>query len=377
VQPEIELGVNSRIAVLLDGWPLIHQPNSPAALHLHSLLAYNPADVEAILALPGEPPEWLAVGALYQVPLSPQDGETTPDTPGGRLRWEQRTLPAIARKCRVDLIHLTGIRPPLFSNIPCLTSPAESLTGWRTSGFLSRVREAMGAGGRSRLAGVLWPSDLPPPFKDIPLYQVPPVVPPPFWEALAPQASDWSALDLPDTYILFHGPQDEGALRRVLEAWSWAAGAVGDIYPLVLLDLAESGQARLRELATEYGVANTVRGLAPMALNMLASVYLQCAAIFHPMEITPWAGAVRLGLACAKPVVTAESYFADALVGPAAYLRPMDDVRGLGAALITVIVEEDLAASLQEAARQRAAAWRPDSFREGLKRAYRSALGVK
>ena len=369
--------MNSRIAVLLDGWPLIYQPNSPAALHLHSLLAYNPADVEAILALPGEPPEWLAAGALYQVALFPQYGETTPDTPGGRLRWEQRTLPAIARKCRVDLLHLTGVRPPLFSDIPCLTSPAEFLKGRRTSGFLSRVREAMAAGGRSRLAGVLWPSDLPPPLKDIPLNLIPPVVPPPFWEVLAPQAAHWLTLDLPDAYILYHGPQDERALRRVLETWGWAAGAVGDIYPLVLLGLAESGQAKLRELATEYGVANTVRGLAPMALNMLAGVYRQCAALFHPMEFTPWAGAVRLGLACAKPVVTAESYFTDALVGPAAYLRPMDDVRGLGAALITVIVEEDLAASLRKAARQRAAGWRPDSFREGLLGAYRSALEVK
>jgi glycosyltransferase involved in cell wall biosynthesis len=224
---------------------------------------------------------------------------------------------------------------------------------------------------------VLWPTDLPPPFKDIPLYQISPVVPPPFWEALAPQAAHWPTLDLPDAYFLFHGPQDEGALRRVLETWSWAAGTVGDTYPLVLLGLAESGQARLRELAAEYGVANTVLGLAPMALNMLAGVYHKCAALFHPMEFSPWAGAVRLGLACAKPVVTVESHFADALVGPAAYLRPIDDIRGLGAALITVIVEEDLAASLQEAARQRAAGWRPDSFRQGLWGAYRSALGVK
>ena len=84
----------------------------------------------------------------------------------------------------------------------------------------------------------------------------------------------------------------------------------------------------------------------------------------------------RAALACAKPVVAYESAWADAMVGPAAYLVPpgggaQAGSRALGAALITVVVEESVAEELSQAARLRSAQWGQAEFGERLAEAYR------
>jgi glycosyltransferase involved in cell wall biosynthesis len=50
------------------------------------------------------------------------------------------------------------------------------------------------------------------------------------------------------------------------------------------------------------------------------------------------------------------------MVGAAAYLIPRGDPRALGAAIISVIVEEQLAKQLSDAAARRAAAWDRAAF---------------
>ncbi len=66
---------------------------------------------------------------------------------------------------------------------------------------------------------------------------------------------------------------------------------------------------------------------------------------------------------------------ADALVGPAAYLVPAEETRSLGAALITVIVETEVADRLASAAVKRSARWHDPSFGAALHTAYRRVLG--
>ena len=79
-------------------------------------------------------------------------------------------------------------------------------------------------------------------------------------------------------------------------------------------------------------------------------------------------------MACGKPLVASETALTGAIVGPAAYLAPPGDARSLGAALVTVIVEEQVAENLSAAASQRSANWRAVEFREQLERIYRKAL---
>lgn len=79
-------------------------------------------------------------------------------------------------------------------------------------------------------------------------------------------------------------------------------------------------------------------------------------------------------LACGKPVVGAEGEIMNALVGPAAFLAPAGDARALGAALLTVIVEEEVAERLSKAAWERVSRWGSESFGERLLGAYQVLL---
>jgi glycosyltransferase involved in cell wall biosynthesis len=371
--------------ILYDGWPLVHQPNSPAALHLLTLLAAHPAEFPAWVGLPGEPFHPLPSGV--ETVLRP-----APDSDWGRLGWEQRLLPALAGWVDAGLVHLVGCAPALFGSRRTLFSPADFFgiglpATPRRPGFASRLRESLALGGLARAGAWLWPADLPLGQVGIPMHRLPPVnrlppiVPPDFRPAS--ETPGLAAIverlrkdiDLPETYLLAHLPVDEPALRRLLDAWSWAAGSIGADYPLVITDLDRVSQDRLAALLAEYQLTGTALPLPPLSLPDLAAVYQGCSALFHPIQPSSWGDPVRLALACGKPVVGLGGEHMAALVGPAGYLVPGDEAypalcRALGAALITVVVEESLSEVLAEAAQRQASAWQWGSFVDGLRECY-------
>jgi glycosyltransferase involved in cell wall biosynthesis len=181
-------------------------------------------------------------------------------------------------------------------------------------------------------------------------------------------------IDLPESFVLYQGPPGDRWLLRLLEAWRWAAGAVGQDYPLFIPGLDPSSRGRLIDLLEDFDLGETVLAPADFPVEAVPLLYQRCAALFHPAPLSPWGGPVRHALACGRPVVAAESPLADAIVGPAAYLVPPDDPRTLGAALITVIVEEEVAEKLKGAALDRAAAWRDLEFGARLAAAYETIL---
>jgi glycosyltransferase involved in cell wall biosynthesis len=162
----------------------------------------------------------------------------------------------------------------------------------------------------------------------------------------------------------------------MLDAWSWAAGSIGEYYPLLVAGLDGPARRELDGLLVKATLPRTVRGLPVLPLHALAALYRGCHVLFHPSRISPWGNPLRMAQACAKPVVCLETPLADALVGPAGYLIPAGDAdqigRAFGAALITVVVEEELAASLSQAARERAAAWSSRGFTHSLGDAYQA-----
>jgi glycosyltransferase involved in cell wall biosynthesis len=96
--------------------------------------------------------------------------------------------------------------------------------------------------------------------------------------------------------------------------------------------------------------------------------------VFHPASEPVWGGPIRHALACGKPVVASHDPQTSHLVGPAAYLAAGDDGRALGAALITVIVEEEVAETLAGAARARASTWSGAAYSQALSGAYQRIL---
>jgi hypothetical protein len=366
--------------ILYDGWPLVHQPNSPAALHLMTLLAAHPVDFPAAVGLPGEPLDRLPEHVEALPGPAPNSG-------WGRLRWEQRLLPALSARAGAALTHQVGSGPALFGATPSLVSLAGFSGGdlpaaGRGPGLAGRLREAFSQGGLARAVALLWPDDLAEPATDTRVHRLPPSVHPLFQthEGAPNPAScvkaELDALNLPETYLLHHGPGDEPGLRRLLDAWSWAAGSIGGYYPLLLAGLDRAAQDRFAALLAEYQLTDTARPLPLLSLPALAAVYQGCSALFHPArQISPWGDPARLALACGKPVVALESERAAALMGPAGYLispqQPYPAIcRALGAALITVVVEESLAEALSQAGRGRAASWRLDSFSYSLRECY-------
>lgn len=363
--------------ILYDGWTLAYQPNSPAALHLLALLTQHPAEIQAIVALPAP--------SFHPLPSQVSTLQVAvPLTASGLLDWEQRRLPHLARQAGAGLLHAFSTRLPLFTSLPALVSLAGFVSerlvmplpeAWQ--GLPARLADALGQGGLSRARGLLWPEGWPAlPEHDLPALRLPVPLPPGFGPAEAAEPlsdAQRRALDLPESFVLYHGPGGEADLRRLLAAWSWAAGAIGADYPLRLAGLSVSARRRLPGLLAEYQLADSVQSLPDLPLPTLAQVYQHSSVVFHPASLSPWGCPVRLALACALPVVALETPAADALVGPAAYLVPPGEhsARGLGAALVTVVVEEKVAGGLSQAARQRSEPWRSVDFSA----AYAALLG--
>ncbi len=361
--------------ILYDGWSILYQPNGPAATHLLSVLAQLPEDIEPIVALPGPAPAWFSENKTKTNP--------TANTVSARLRWEQRILPKIAVEAHAKLLHLMSTYPPLLGSMATVVSPTEfNVNHTFTSQvkqdrkILSRLREAFRQGGLSRAKAIFWPSDLPKPKSTGPIVSLPPSVHPDFTHYSERDGGSEIArnLGLPETYILYHGPYEIMDLNRLLAAWSWAAGPIGEYYPLVVLGLDDSVVGQFTKLLDKFEIKETVRILPSLPPTVIPHLYRRCSALFHPAPVSPWGGPVRHALACGKVIVAAESSLADAMVGAGAYLIPIDDLRQLGAALITSIVEEQVAESLSRAARQQADSWQAQLFRRELAISYRNLV---
>ncbi len=373
------------VRVLYDGWDLVYQPNSPAAIHLLELLASQPQGVQAAIGLPGI--------SFHPLPMEMETGETVissviaaPNSPSGRLRWEQQTIPNLAHTLRAGLIH-SFESVALFGKCATALSPTgvdkRPITlGKRTEypGLAERLRNAMGQGGQTGLAGLFWPADLDQLDSGQANRNRSLALPVPIHPAFKPEAGsnaqgNLSQLDLPATFVLYHGSLDQRRLSDLMLAWSWAAAAIGDNYPLVLAGMSPADQARLDQLTAEYGLERTVRSIPPLSIEELAQLYQASSVVFEPGGTAAWGNSLRLALASARPVVGLENPLSDLILGPAGYLVPLEKkpgerFRAMGAALITVVVEESLAESFVEKARQRSLGFDMQGFSSALADAY-------
>jgi len=237
----------------------------------------------------------------------------------------------------------------------------------------------------ARINRILWPTDLPGVDRSGRLEGLSPIVPPEFKPVANLDLQKLSAgsksltkqlntLDLPETFILYQGPFDMTNLEQLVESWKWAADAIGDNYPLLLLGLDMSAKQDLSQLTAAKELRLNLRALPDVSPDILPNLYQRCSAVFHPAPISPWCGPVRLAMARGKPLVASENALTDAIVGPTAYLTPAGDARSLGAALVTVVVEKQVAENLSAAASQRSANWRAAEFKEQLRNIYNKAL---
>ncbi len=369
--------------MLYDGWDLAYHPNSPAAVHLLTLLECHPPEIQALVGLPADSFHPLpAFTEQVRIPLR--------DEPKSRLVWEQRILPRVCHEQKADVIH-TFSWPALFAQCSSVRSqvlpiPASvpAYARPRRPDFSNRLRESLGAGGLRRLWMNFWPHDLaavlPADAPGRSLRLLPAVVHPVF-SAHSPKGEDSpiSALRLPETFIFSHHTGDHRELHALLSSWSWAAAAIGADTPLVAAGLDSKGKLDFEVTARQLGEQESVIGLGPLTIEQLAALYRLCSAVFHPGAISPWSNSLRNALACAKPFVGLDSPWSDSLAGPAAYLVSQTGSaeqvsRALGAALISIIVEPSIAEALIQKAQKRGPNHNQKSFTYALGEAYGEIL---
>ncbi len=352
----------TRLRVLYDGWALVHAPSSPAAQHLLALLAVLPPGIQAVAALPGDSP--LDLPPAVQKLASPTAGRDF-----AHLQWEQRTLPRLARESGARLLHLFDVHPPLSSPAPVVASPATPAHAPVALRQVSeRLRGALAEGAAGSLRAVFWPDDLDPPSGDTPLYRLPPLAHPVF------SARSTPVYEL-EGCVLYHGAVDRLSLLRLLEGWGWVSGIIGEYNPLVLAGLTTAEGELAQRLIEEGDFGETVRIRPAQSPADWAALYAAAALVVYLGPAPAWGGALTNALAAGKPLVAWEDERAAQRAGPAAYLTPSGDGRALGAAISTLVVEEEMAATLAERARERAEAWRSNSFGARLADAYRKIVG--
>jgi glycosyltransferase involved in cell wall biosynthesis len=328
-------------------------------MHLHELLEAFPVQAEACIALPFDP-------AADDPNLDGLDARCiavkTSDTVSGNLLWEQRALPAIARRVQARCIHTLSYFAPQFSPAPVIVSPAANFD--RPSGFRGRLRFALGVGGQSQAQTVLWPGDLPVPARAAAWRHVLPFVHSAFSRPQSPPRSP------EETYVIVPGELDEKALHLLAAAWSWAEAGLGEACSLVVCDLDGARLEKLRSLCRDAGTAAPVSALPAAAPAQRAALFQHARAVLILTPIQPWGDSLLQALAAARPIIAEESTLVSARVGPAGYLVPAGDARAIGAALITVVGEADVEQQLCDAARARSAGWTGEEITLVLREAY-------
>jgi hypothetical protein len=377
--------------ILYDGWSLVYEPLGPASLHLLSILENIPGEINPVLALPEDTPGWLDFSETVIIPA--------PNTPWGRLRWEQFALPSLVKELRADLLHLVTPSAPSLRNPNTLFSPTgfgagrHSWSGIQPTFEVSkhvfdRLRISMGLGGLVHVSKILWPSDLPAPALAGPLERIQPILPLKFAQGQdlfarrKRQLRDKGAplveqLQLPDEFILYHGPGGRRHLELLAQAWHWAAAPIGENYPLLLIGLHDEDRQIVSELVNQLDFGGSFLALPDVTPDMLPELYQLSTAVFHPVPASPWCGPVRLALASGKPLAATGESLTAAIAGPAAYLVSENDARALGAALVTIIVEQEMADNLSAAAKHRAQEWITNNIGDQLLRLYSSASRIR
>jgi len=357
----------SCVHLAVDGWSLIERPWSAEALHLAEWLwAMAEADPGLHLSLvhpEGHPPRLPEGIHLQSAAVKLSDW--------GALRYQQRELPRLARALGADLLLIPRPSAPLASPVPVAAllhgSPVP-----RPASALQRLQWALGAAGAAGAACRLILSDLPtagPGARGV--ASVPPFVGAGFRPPDGSGASAPERFGLEPGYVLCCGLQAE-QLPLLLAAWTWVEGSIGDAAPLALLGLDPSAEQAAWAQARELGIETSLKILPPAALTDLPDLY-RGAAAYLSVGLGASGQSLRWALSCGVPVAGLNSPETDSILGEAAYLVPPGEARRLGAACLTLLVEEQVAAALRQKGLGRATAYHGRGPLEAWIRVFRSA----
>jgi glycosyltransferase involved in cell wall biosynthesis len=290
----------------------------------------------------------------------------------GKLWFEQAAFPAACRRLAVDLAHVPYFAPPLRPAVPTVTTIHDLiplvLPEYR-GGAAVRLYTALVATAARNASRVLTDSHAS--RRDIlthlglPVERVQVV-----YLAPAPQYRPVTDADtlravrrkyaLPEQFVLWLSGFDvRKNAAALLHAYTWVAQALGDDYPLVM-----AGRLPARDTAFFPDPRRIAAGLdIPVAIHYPGhidesdkpAIYSAASVFVYPSRYEGFGLPVLEAMACGTPVVASDASSLPELAGDAALQVSPTDSRGMGAAVISLCVDEPLRDSMRQRGLARAA----------------------
>ena len=271
-----------------------------------------------------------------------------PSTALAGLAFEFHGAARLAASLGGDVLYSLEESAPWSSPIPVVAT-AEFPRPAR-QGLGSRFEAALRRASLGGAAAMLQAEDLPQRTDIRRVQHVPPLVSGRFHPAGPEDASSRS-----DDYVLAWVEGRLG-LKRVLAAWSWVDASLGDSVRLRLLCPTAIWAETARREAEGLGIGESVECVGFDEEPDVAGIHRRARVLLHAGDVsTPQI--FRWALASGVPLAAESSAVAAAVAGTAAYLVPPSDTRALGAAVLTLLVEESVAGALRERGLERAQAY--------------------
>ncbi len=340
---------------------------------LVSSLSRMVSDLQLTLVFPALPgaagPEDVPPGVAVRL---------VPTRPGhsGKVWFEQRGFPAACREAGATLAHVPYWGPPLRSPVPLVVTIHDLTTllvPEYNRGARPRLYNALVSAAARGADHVLTDSfsskldiidHLGIPEQDVTAVHL--GVGPRF--APRPPGGDSSLVDmavarkygLPESYVLYLGGYElHKNVLNLLHAYTFVAQALGEEYPLVLAGRKPEGASAhypdYDGMIARAGLGKYVRWIGYVDEEDKPLLYRNAEVFVFPSRREGFGLPPLEAMACGAPVVVSDGGSLPEIVGRAGFVVGPDDVRGMAGAIISLVLENDLAADLRRQGPRQAA----------------------
>jgi hypothetical protein len=264
---------------------------------------------------------------------------------------DAREAAGAAAELEADLLYGLHTSAPWRSSVPfVIEAGGVSLPEMDTEGRLAGALSRAGARGAS---AIFLLDDVVPTHGSGNVRKVPAAVSPRFhWSREEASRVEAERFGLRGDYVLAWACSRSG-LRRLLAAWTWVDGSLGDSVALALLCGNNSIRGEAEAQASDLDLAESVRPIVLDRADGLPSLF-RGARAFLGVEAGPTPQILRWAMASGAAIAAESTPEAEAVTGEASYLAAPGDTRALGAAVLTLLVEEEVADRLRDRGLRRA-----------------------
>jgi len=166
--------------------------------------------------------------------------------------------------------------------------------------------------------------------------------------------------DLPDFYILYLGGYElHKNVVTLLHAYTYVAQALGEEYPLLLAGRKPTGETPAFPdydgVIERAGLSRYVRWIGYVDEEDKPVLYRNAEVFVFPSRHEGFGLPPLEAMACGTPVVASDSGSLPEIIGPAGFALDPDDARQMAGAIISLVMDEPLAADLRRQGPEQAA----------------------